>query len=137
MTHLAQDRLDNSAIHKAAGQAFFPVGTTPRGRSSRWLHSRLMGVSGIVPGKIMQRLGTMRPAALRIALLQCYSQSRRPHGSRPFHNLTGTIPLFHRSTEKCPIGCEWELPAGTPSRGGSSRQFFGNGRLLSSRRLCE
>ena len=29
-----------------------------------------------------------------------------------FHNFTGIIPLFHHSTEKCPIGCEWELPAG-------------------------
>ena len=40
--------------------------------------------------------------------LQHYSQSRWPHSSRPFHDLTGTIPLFHRSTEKCAIGCEWE-----------------------------
>ena len=28
--------------------------------------------------------------------LQRYSQSRRPHGSRPFHELTSTIPSFHR-----------------------------------------
>ena len=48
----------NSAIHKAARslQRYSQsrrsvVGTTPRGRSSRWLHSQLMGVSGIVPGK--------------------------------------------------------------------------------------
>ena len=40
------------------------VGTTPRGRSSCRLHSRLMGVSGIVPGKIMEWPGTVRPVAL-------------------------------------------------------------------------
>ena len=48
----------------AASQAFFPVGTTPRGHSSCRLHSRLMGVSGIVPGKIMEWPGTVRPVAL-------------------------------------------------------------------------
>ena len=37
--------------------------------------------------------------------LQCYSQSRRPHGSRPFHDLTGTIPSVHHSI---PMG-EWPL----------------------------
>ena len=47
--------------------------------------------------------------------LQHYSQSCGSHGYQPFHNLIGTIPLFHHSTEKCPIGCEWELPAGTAS----------------------
>ena len=46
-----------------------PVGTIPRGRSSWRLHSWLMGVSGIVPGKIMERPGTVRPPALWIALL--------------------------------------------------------------------
>ena len=51
------------------------VGTTPRGHSSRWVHSWLMRVSGIVPGKIMVEPGTMRPAALWIALLQRYSQN--------------------------------------------------------------
>ena len=30
-------------------------------------------------------------------ILQLYLQSRRPHGSRPFHGLTGTIPSFHHS----------------------------------------
>ena len=58
----------NSAIHKAASQMFFPVGTTPRGCSSHQLHSQLMGVSGIVPGKIMEWPGTVRPTALWIAL---------------------------------------------------------------------
>ena len=29
--------------------------------------------------------------------LERYSQSRRPHGSRPFHDLTGTVPSFHHS----------------------------------------
>ena len=29
--------------------------------------------------------------------LQRYSQSRRPHSSRPFHDLTGSIWLFHHS----------------------------------------
>ena len=28
---------------------------------------------------------------------QHYSQSCWPHGSRQFHDLTDTIPLFHRS----------------------------------------
>ena len=35
-----------------------------------------------------------------------YSQSGRPHGSRPFHDLTGTIPLFHRSIPGA-INGEW------------------------------
>ena len=48
-----------STIHKAAG----------RHSAGSWnefcrLHSRLMGVSGIVPGKIMERPGTVRPTAL-------------------------------------------------------------------------
>ena len=34
------------------------------GHSNRRLHSRLMGISGIVPGKIMERLGTVRPGTL-------------------------------------------------------------------------
>ena len=29
-----------------------------------------------------------------ISRLQRYSQSRRPHSSQPFHDLTGTVPLF-------------------------------------------
>ena len=44
-----------------------PVGMM--GHSSCWLHSQLMGVSGIAPGKIMEQPGTMRPSALWIALL--------------------------------------------------------------------
>ena len=32
--------------------------------------------------------------------LQRYLRSRQPHSSRPFHDLTGTIPLFHHSTGK-------------------------------------
>ena len=39
-------------------------GMVPRGCSNCRLHSRLMGVSGIVPGKIMERPGTVRPVAL-------------------------------------------------------------------------
>ena len=62
-----------------------PVGTTSETHSCWQLHSRLMGVSGIVPGKIMEQPGTMRPAALWIVLLQRYSQSHWPHGSWPFH----------------------------------------------------
>ena len=41
---------------------------------------------------------------LKLSFLQRYSQSRRPHS---FPALSGTIPLFCCSTEKCPIGCEW------------------------------
>ena len=44
--------------------------------------------------------------------------------------LTGTIPPFHPSTEKCPIGCEWELAAGTVSGDRSVWQ-------QASRWLCE
>ena len=40
------------------------VGMTPWGSSNHQLHSRLMGVSGIVPGKIMEWPGTVRLAAL-------------------------------------------------------------------------
>ena len=56
--------------------------------------------------------------------LLCYSQNRQLHGSQLFHNLTGTIPSFHRSTEKCPIGCQWEPLVGTAS-GGPVSQFLG------------
>ena len=44
------------------------AGMTPGDCSSRWPHSWLVGVSGIVPGKIMERPGTMRPVDLWIAL---------------------------------------------------------------------
>ena len=49
--------------------------------------------------------------------LQRYSQSRRPHGSRPFHDLTGTIPSFHRSNPEAVNG-------GIASGGGSNWQHF-------------
>ena len=55
---------------------------TLRGCSSLWLHSGLMGVSGIVPGKIMEWPATMRPMALWIVLLQHNSQSSRRSCSR-------------------------------------------------------
>ena len=42
----------NSAIYKATG--VLRAGTTLRDHSSHLLHSRLMGVLGIVPGKIME-----------------------------------------------------------------------------------
>ena len=54
----------NSAIHKAAGRCSASSWNNPWGRSNCQLHSWLMGVSGIVPGKIMERPGTVRPAAL-------------------------------------------------------------------------
>ena len=41
-----------------------PCRTWSGGRSNCRLHSRLMGISGIVPDKIMERPGTVRPAAL-------------------------------------------------------------------------
>ena len=44
-------------------------------------------------------------------------KSRRPHGSRPFHDLPGTIPLFHCSNREAVNG-------GTTSGGGSNRQLF-------------
>ena len=49
--------------------------------------------------------------------LQRYSQSCRPHGSRPFHDLTGTIPLFHCSN------CE-AVNGGMASGGGSCQRLF-------------
>ena len=50
----------NSAIHKATGQAFSRlVGMTSETIPSCSSHSWLMGVSGIVPGKIMEWLETV------------------------------------------------------------------------------
>ena len=63
------DRQNYSAIHKATGQVFSRLERPSETRSCWRLYSRLMGVSGIVPGKIMERPGTVRLAALRIALL--------------------------------------------------------------------
>ena len=57
--------------------------------------------------------------------LQRYSQSRQPHGSRPFHDLPGTIPTMKPSMEERPLGV---VPA---------TSIFGNGRTLRSRQLCE
>ena len=42
----------------------------------------------------------MNPSYSIILHLQRYSQSRQPHSSRPFHDLTGTIP-------ETPISREW------------------------------
>ena len=36
--------------------------------------------------------------------LQRYSQNLRPHGSWPFHDLTGTIPSFHLSVHEAMNG---------------------------------
>ena len=47
-----------------------PAGMTLRDHSSHQPHSWPMGVSGIVPGKIMERPGNVRPAALWITLLE-------------------------------------------------------------------
>ena len=49
--------------------------------------------------------------------LQCYSQSCQPHGSQPFHDLTGNIPSFHHSNPEAFNGR-------TASGGGSNRQLF-------------
>ena len=49
--------------------------------------------------------------------LQCYSQSRRPHGSRPFHDFPGTIPPFHRSNHEA-------INGGRVSGGRSCSQYF-------------
>ena len=49
--------------------------------------------------------------------LQHYSQSRRPHGSQPFHDLPGTIPLFHHSNPEA-------INGGTASGGCSNWQLF-------------
>ena len=49
--------------------------------------------------------------------LQCYSQSRRPHGSQPFHDFPGTIPPFHRSNHEA-------INGGTASGGRSCSQYL-------------
>ena len=50
-------------------------------------------------------------------LLQRYSQSRRPRGSRPFHPLPGTIPSLHCSNREAVNG-------GMASGGGSNPRLF-------------
>ena len=50
-------------------------------------------------------------------VLQRYSLSHQPHGSRPFHDLTGTIPLFHCSNPEAVSG-------GMASWGGFCQQLF-------------
>ena len=55
-----------------------------------------MGVSGIVPGKIID----WELAALWIVLLQCYSQSHQPHSFQPFHDFDWYNSCW---TEKCPL----------------------------------
>ena len=58
------------------------------------------------------------PSSFREKLdLQRYSQSRRPHGSGPFHDLPGTIPSFRRSNREAVNG-------GTASGGHSCHQYF-------------
>ena len=49
------------------------------------------------------------------------SENRRPHGSRPFHNLTGIIPSFHHSIPEAVNG---EQSLGIVPVG----SFFGNDR---------
>ena len=49
--------------------------------------------------------------------LQRYSQSRQPHGSRPFHDLPSTIPSFHCSNREAVNG-------GTASGGRSCCWYF-------------
>ena len=39
--------------------------------------------------------------------------------------LPGTIPLFHHSIEKCPIGHEWEPLAGMPPETVRASSIFG------------
>ena len=59
---------------------------------------------------------TKELVALRIALLQYYSQSHWPYSSWPFHDLTGTSPSFHCSNCEAVNGghsCHqyfWEWP---------------------------
>ena len=54
----------NSAIHKAAGQAFSRLERPPEAVPGVVPAASSMGVSGIVPGKIMEQHGTVRPVAL-------------------------------------------------------------------------
>ena len=71
LAQLAQSRIDvQPCSHlQRYSQSHWPgvlqaAGMTLRERSSRRLLFRVKGVSGIVPGKIMERSGTVRPAAL-------------------------------------------------------------------------
>ena len=77
--------------------------------------------------RTLRKTGQVSGGVSFFFFLQRYSQSCRPHG---FLALPGTIPPFHPSTEKCPIGCEWELPAGTTSSDRSVRR-------QTVRQLCE
>ena len=69
--------------------------------------------------KLPGNLHELKPAwhLVIMANLQCYSQSRRPHGSRPFHDLTGIIPLFHHSIPEA-------VNRRTVSGGHSCQQLF-------------
>ena len=57
-------RVTNSAIHKATVQCSAASWSDLRECSSHWSHSQFKRFSRIVPGKVMEQLGTMRPAAL-------------------------------------------------------------------------
>ena len=54
-------------------------------------------------------------------MLQRYSERRQPHGSRPFHDLPGTIPPFHHSNHETVKG-------GTAFGVIPATSIFGNGR---------
>ena len=56
----------------------------------------------LCPGRVAEGMGVFQgsPKLDPMCSLQRYSQSHRPHGSRPFHDLPGTIP-------EIPISCEW------------------------------
>ena len=73
----------------------------------------------MIGGRTLQqiRLNNVRNIPDVIDLLQRYSQSRWPHGCRPFHDLTGTIPLFHHSNPEA-------INGGTASGDRSCQQLF-------------
>ena len=69
---------------------------TPRDCPSCWPHSRLMKFSGIVPGKVVEWPGTVRPAALWIALfIRAYSHRAKSNNIKEKHRrkLSLSFPL--------------------------------------------
>ena len=124
-----------SAIHKAAGLTvpgrsiiwlvqFMKIheamnrGMVSEGHSCQWHFVSFCREWLVTKSTIYKAAGLMVPSCSIIWLVQLQLQ-------------------FHHSSEKCPIGCEWELAAGTASGGHSSQKLFGNSWLLRSRRLCE
>ena len=121
----------DSTIHKAAG-LMVP------GHSMIWLVQFLKICEAIDRGMVSDCHSCQQHFLLFCReQLVTYSAIHKAAGLMvPGHSIIWLVQ-FHCSTKKCPIGCEWELLARTPSGGGSSWWLFGNGQLLRSQQLCE